>query len=223
MRLLMILSLFFVSSAVLVAAPMEEVGVDSKFFGAVLAAFIVFVSSQIVLIKTIKSQREMLERTIEGNRILEEEKASRDYSNALRIDKRKKLLDVVKSVTNAQAFGSEDSRYLFVISDGRNELNESYRNVVANLQTAKSISSMYFPELLNSLTDLEVPLKDFRMSIDNHIISGGTIAKDDWRDTAREQARLLEKQAEIVLTNAAMYAVELRVERTPSEKLAAQQ
>ena len=196
----------------LMAAPMDNVGSDPKFWGAVLAALILFLSSQIVLIGTINSQRKMLAKTIDENRKLEEEKANRQYRHALTNEKREKLLEIVNSVIEAQSWGSERSRYLFVTSEKSKDLRESFREVLARIQTAKSISTMYFPDIQQQLSDIEIPLRDFLISVENQIDCVDKAAKQEWKETAQEQAKLLEKKAEMILCQTGIYAVELRVE-----------
>ncbi|WP_042153429.1 MULTISPECIES: hypothetical protein [unclassified Pseudoalteromonas] len=185
---------------------------DSKFWGAVIAAIIVFISAQIVSIFTIRSQGKMLTKTIEENRKLEEEKANRNYSHDFINEKREKLLEVMNSVIFACNWASEHNRYLAVTEEDGKALRESFLEISANLQNAKSISLFYFPDLIESLENLELPLKDFLISVENQIDCSDKVAKENWKKQAREQSKIMKGLMERFHVLTSSYAAKLKVE-----------
>lgn len=189
---------------------------EPKFWGVIIAGFIAFISSQIVLIRTINSQRSMLGQSIRENQRLEEEKANREYEYNLLNERRSKLLEVVNSLISVNVWASDVTRHIAVTSSNKDTIREEHSQVSNSLVIAESISHIYFPDMAGGLNRLRIPLRDFLMCVESQRDNANSEAKSSWRKDAINQAGIVSKEVEIMLTIANTYAVNLKVDN-PSQ------
>lgn len=185
---------------------------DTKFWGLVISALILFVSTQIGLIISIRSQYKMLSKTFKENRTLEEEKANREYYYHFINDKRGMLLKVINSVNNACSRSTEHDRYLAATEDDWKTLREELVRISADLQNAKSISQIYFSGLTQSLEDLEVALKDFFLCVEKYLSCTDKNACDHWKERVLQLSKIIQEHNERFKVTSSMYAVKLKVD-----------